>query len=373
VGNRARIVQDERKAGNGFPSVACRWTIPRSWVFDGDGMIRTRPIVIAHRGASGYLPEHTLAGKAMAHALGADYLEQDIVLSRDGVPLVLHDIVLDETTDVASRFPDRARPDGRWYAIDFDLSELRCLSVRERLDPASGCALYPDRFPLQTAPSERLFGIATLDEELRLIRGLNRSTGRVAGIYPELKAPAWHFGQGQDILANVLPVLERYGYLSPGERIFLQCFEPDALMRLHRELAGMLPLIQLIGEPDWWPEPPADFARMRSCEGLAEIARYAIGIGPWIGHLSRGLDAAGRLCTTSLAADARAAGLLVHPYTFRRDRLPAGFASFEDLLRVFADDLGIDGLFTDFPDLALRFFAASRNSARTEAPDAASS
>jgi len=104
------------------------------------------PLVIAHRGASGYLPEHTLAAKALAHGQGADYLEQDVVLTADDVPIVLHDIHLDSTTDVADRFPDRARPDGRWYAVDFSLAEVRQLAVGERLG-RDGTAAFPGRFP----------------------------------------------------------------------------------------------------------------------------------------------------------------------------------------------------------------------------------
>ena len=106
-----------------------------------------RPIVIAHRGACAYLPEHTLAAKAMAHAMGADYIEQDVVLSRDGVPLVLHDIQLDCTTDVAARFPERARENGRYYAADFSLEEIRRLQLHERTPTGSNRQIYPGRFP----------------------------------------------------------------------------------------------------------------------------------------------------------------------------------------------------------------------------------
>src|SRR5262245_10608653 len=105
------------------------------------------PIVIAHRGASGYLPEHTLEGKALAFGLGADYLEQDVVATRDSQLVVLHDLYLDDVTDVAERFPGRQRQDGRHYAIDFDLVELQQLSVCERRRPGSSEARFPNRFP----------------------------------------------------------------------------------------------------------------------------------------------------------------------------------------------------------------------------------
>ncbi|WP_269473276.1 glycerophosphodiester phosphodiesterase family protein [Kineobactrum salinum] len=144
------------------------------------------PIVIAHRGASGYLPEHTLAAKAMAHAMGADYIEQDVVLSSDGVPLVLHDIHLDTTTDVARRFPARARDDGRYYAIDFSLEEIRQLRVHERRAGATaGEAAFPHRFPLGPG----MMTVPTLAEEIDLIAGLDHSRGRRTGLYIELKAP----------------------------------------------------------------------------------------------------------------------------------------------------------------------------------------
>ncbi len=334
-------------------------------------MSNPRPIVIAHRGASGYLPEHTLAGKAMAHAMGADYLEQDLVLSRDGVPVVLHDLQLDEVTDVARRFPARARSDGRWYAIDFDLVELRRLGVRERLDPATGRAVYPERFPLGPEGAEGLFRLHTLDEELTLIRGLNRSTGREAGIYPELKAPAWHRSEGHDMVATVLQVLERHGYLEPGERIYVQCFEPETLKRLRGELGQAVPLTQLLGEPHWWPESPADFPRMRTPAGLAEIAGYAAGVGPWIGHILPGRQSTGVPRRTDLVAEAHAVGLLVHPYSFRRDQVPEGLGTFEDLLRIFVHDLKVDGLFTDFPDLAVHFLAAMPGRSTPSSPGTA--
>lgn len=139
-------------------------------------------IVIAHRGASGYLPEHTLEAKAMAHAQGAHYIEQDLVLTKDDVPVVLHDIHIDTVTDVVEKFPTRKRDDGRYYALDFTLAELKTLRATERFNAVTGKQVYPNRFP----KGQGRFEIATLAEELQLIQGLNHSTGRVAGIYPEI-------------------------------------------------------------------------------------------------------------------------------------------------------------------------------------------
>lgn len=315
------------------------------------------PVVIAHRGACGYLPEHTLESKALAHGMGADFLEQDLVLSRDGIPVVLHDLHLEGVTDAPTRFPGRRRADGHWYAIDLSWEELSVLRVRERVDPRTGQAVFPNRFPAPPDPRQpSLFRLHTLDQELTLIRGLNRSTGRTLGIYPELKEPAWHQAQGQDPVDPVLEVLARHGYLAAGQRIYIQCFEPETLKRVHAA-APRIPLVQLIGEPHWWPQPPTDFVAMRRPEGLAKVRGYAAGIGPWIGHLLSQGGVGEPPVSTHLLEQAHRAGLLVHAYTLRRDLLPAGFAGFEILLRTLLE-LGIDGVFTDFPDLAVRGRAA---------------
>jgi len=150
-------------------------------------------LVIAHRGASGYLPEHTLEAKAMAHAMGADYIEQDVVLTKDDQAVVLHDIYLDEVTDVARVFPGRNQTDGRFYAIDFTLAEIKTLNVTERFDRNTGEACYPNRFPDCTRID---FKIPTLAEEIKLIQGLNKSTGKNVGIYVELKKPGFHKKKG---------------------------------------------------------------------------------------------------------------------------------------------------------------------------------
>ena len=137
-------------------------------------------IVIAHRGASGYLPEHTLPAKAMSYAMNVDFIEQDIVLSKDNVPIVIHDIHLETVTDVAVKFPNRNRNDGRYYVIDFSFEELKQLNVSERFNPESKQAIYPNRFPLNSST----FKLHSLAEEIELIQGLNKSTGKNVGIYP---------------------------------------------------------------------------------------------------------------------------------------------------------------------------------------------
>jgi glycerophosphoryl diester phosphodiesterase len=307
-------------------------------------------IVIAHRGASGYLPEHTLAAKAVAHAMGADYIEQDVVLSKDGVPMVLHDIHIDTVTDVAQLFPDRARADGRFYAIDFTLDELKSLTVMERADHA-GRPAFPSRFPRGASS----FQIPTLAEEIELIQGLNLSTGREVGIYPEVKAPAWHRAQGQDISAVVLAVLADYGYGDADDLIYLQCFDWNETRRIRNDLGYRGKLVQLLGENDWGEAPGVDYDALRTEAGLAAIARVADGIGPWMRHIVTGVDAGGRPMITDLVENAHAHGLAVHPYTFRADALPNYADSLEEALRIFLVDAGVDGVFTDFPDRAVAF------------------
>lgn len=313
-----------------------------------------QPIVIAHRGASGYLPEHTLPAKALAHGMGADYLEQDVVLTKDDVPIVLHDIHLDTVTDVARRFPDRARDDGRFYAIDFTLAEIRTLNVSERFDRKSGQAVFPGRFPVGLGR----FQIPTLQEELELIQGLNRSTGRAAGVYPEIKAPAFHRREGKDISRIVLDVLSSAGYSQRDDRIYVQCFDAAETRRLREELHTELKLIQLIGENSWG-ESTSYYEAMRTGEGLRLVAEYADGIGPSIDHIITGRDAAGRPILSTLVEDAHRHGLAVHPYTLRADALPDYAADVDTLLDLLFHRAGVDGVFTDFPDLAVQYLRPS--------------
>lgn len=311
----------------------------------------SEPLVIAHRGASGYLPEHTMESKVMAYMMGADYIEQDVVLTRDDHAVVLHDIDLDAVTDVARRFPGRARDDGRHYVIDFDLDELRTLAVHERVRPQTGQARYPNRFPAHRAQ----FRIHTLDEELALIRALDAEFGRDTGIHVELKDPAWHRLAGKDIAAIVLAVLDAHDYRRPGARVFIQSFDDLVLERLGSNDGAGVPLVQLIADERWWPGTAVDYARMRTPAGLAEIAHYADGVGVWLGHAITGPGDDGVAGVTTLVGDARNAGLAVHLYTLRRDALPAGVENFDALLKLAYERLGVDGVFTDFPDLARQY------------------
>jgi glycerophosphoryl diester phosphodiesterase len=320
-----------------------------------------RPLVIAHRGASGYLPEHTLPSVAYAHALGADYIEQDIVLSKDGVPLVLHDIEIDTVTDVATRFPGRQRANGHYYAIDFTLAEIRQLQATERGDTKTGQSVFPQRFPR----GRSTFTIPTLEEELQFIQGLNRSTGREAGIYPEIKAPAWHRRQGHDISAIVLEVLSRYGYRTKADRFFLQCFDHAEVRRLRGELGFQGKLVQLIGRYGGGESeiPGASDTQGNASllvgKDLAALAQYVDGIGPSLAHLvTMGLD--GAVQPNDIVQRAHAAGLVVHPYTFRTDALPKFAPTSSALLELLFVQMNADGLFADQPDVVVAFVNKSR-------------
>jgi len=289
-------------------------------------------LVIAHRGASGYLPEHTLPAVAVAHTMGADYIEQDVVLTKDDQAIVLHDTTLDRTTDVVRRFPDRARDDGHFYAIDFNLSEIRQLRAGERRDEA-GMVRYEERFPGQI----EILRIPTLAEEIQLIQGMNRSTGSNVGIYVELKEPGFHQQEGKDLAAVVLEELRTYDYLDRHDRAFIQCFDANTLKSLRGQTK--LPLVQLLRDTE-----------LTEARALS-IAKYADGVGASIVNLA---------AAPGFVRFAHQAGLEVHPYTFRADQLPTNMASFDELLELFIVQMGVDGIFTDHPDLAHQYITYLR-------------
>ena len=305
-------------------------------------LVHHRPIVIAHRGASGYLPEHTLAAKALAFGQGADYVEQDVVLTRDDIPIVLHDVHLDSVTDVARRFPDRARDDGRFYAIDFTLAEIQSLRVNERIDVKTGKAIFPGRFPV----NKTTFIVPTLGEEIEFVQGLNRSTGKQVGIYPEIKKPGWHRRQGKDISRIILEVLAEHGYVNRSDAVFLQCFDPVEVRRLRFELGTKLRLVQLLGDD-------AEYDELKTAEGLARLAEYVDVIGPSISQIVT-IDSNGRAQLSSLTKDARQHDLEVHAYTVRADALPKGVNSFQTLHELLFRRARVDGIFTDFVDQSIR-------------------
>lgn len=307
-----------------------------------------QPLVIAHRGASGYVPEHTAAAVVMAHAMNADFIEQDVVLSRDRVPVVLHDVKLDAVTNVASVFPERKRADGSYYVIDFSFAELQQLSVNERRHASQAGQLFAQRY--QGGHSH--FRIMSLAEQLSLIKNLNISRQRNSGVYIEIKAARWHREQQYDVTHEVVKVLKQHHYLSeqPPTAIYLQSFDPEVLRRLQREFhITMIPLIQLIAHNSW-NESPVDYDAMLTAAGLETLRTYAHGVGVWIDHVLEGVDEQQQPRFSKVVENAHAAGLKVHVYTLRRDQLPTGVSSYAALLQ-WLKLHGVDGMFTDFPDI----------------------
>jgi len=328
----------------------------------------TDKVVVAHRGASGYLPEHTLAAKAMAYAQGADFLEQDVVMSKDDQLVVLHDRFLDRVTNVAEVFPERARDDGRYYAIDFTLDELRKLSFSEGFTVRDGeqVADYPERFPL----GKSHFGLHTLSEEIEMIQGLNHSTGRDVGLYVEIKAPWFHQSEGKQVSRAVLATLKHYGYVAQDDNAVVQVFDPNGLKRIHDtlqpELEMDLRLVQLMGETSWdmtfQPDAegklePYDYDWMYQEGGMQRIATYADGIGPWKPMVIEDSSTRDDIKVTPMVEKAHAQGLIVMPYTFRLDegRIPDWASDYDDMLRAFFVDARVDGVFTDYPDRAVQW------------------
>lgn len=338
-------------------AVSCSFPFSSSVMADAP-MQKKRPFVIAHRGASGYLPEHTLEAKALAHAQGAEYLEQDVVLTKDDVPVVLHDIHLDTISNVAELFPGRARADGRYYAIDFTLAEIRQLNASERFNHKTGKAVFPNRFP----PHQSRFQIPSLEEEIQFIQGLNKSTGRVAGIYPEIKQPTFHAKEGKDICKIVVDVLHRNGYKTKEDPCFIQCFEEEHLRRVREELGCQLRLIQLL---DGKACDAAMVSPAAMVEAMDRYASFADGIGPYLTAVLPAVAGSPEKHPfpetghqKSLLVDgAHAAKLEVHPWTCREDELPKHFKSSADLHRDLVQ-IGIDGAFSDFPDQTRNHFAS---------------
>lgn len=323
-------------------------------------------VVIAHRGASGYLPEHTLPAKAMAFAQGADYLEQDLVMTKDDQLVVLHDHYLDRVTDVADRFPDRARKDGRYYAIDFTLAEIKSLKFSEGFTVENGKKVqtFPGRFPMGKSD----FRVHTFEEEIEFIQGLNHSTGKNIGLYPEIKAPWFHHQEGKDIATRVLEVLKKYGYTKKTDKIYLQCFDANELKRIRNELEPKmgvdLKLVQLIAYTKWneteeqqpdgkWVNYSYDW--MLEPGAMEKIAQYADGIGPDYHMLIADSSTNGHIIINGMVKEAHEHHLEVHPFTVRADQLPPYAKDVNELYDALYRQAGVDGLFTDFPDKAVSY------------------
>lgn len=300
-------------------------------------------VIIAHRGASGYLPEHTLEAVAMAHAFNPDFIEPDVVITKDNHAIVLHDIHLEGNTNVEVLFPSKKRKDGRWYPIDFTLKQIKRLSVHERAKGEK--PVFSNRFPY----GKSHFQVPTLQEYIELIQGLNKSRKKNIGIYPEIKAPAFHKENGKDALGIVMKILVKYGYNKPDARIYLQCFDPDMLMDFKKRWPNSpIKLVQLIAH-DSWGESKHSYSKMLTPEGIKKIASYANGIGPWTPFILKPTADKKDYTTTDLINWAHDSDLEVHPYTLRDDSLPAHAANSQTFLTQLFK-AGADGIFTDFAE-----------------------
>ncbi|MFM7319611.1 MAG: glycerophosphodiester phosphodiesterase [bacterium] len=304
-------------------------------------------VIIAHRGASGYVPEHTLEGVAMSHAFGVNYIEQDLVLTKDRVPVVLHDIELEPMTDVAIKFPGRCRADGKYYAIDFTLAEIKQLNLHERKNLKTGEQAFPGRFPMMLGQ----FRIPTLEEELQLIQGLNKSRGKNIGIYPEIKSPSFHRAEGADLSAIAIKILAQYGYKSKSDNCIMQCFEWPELKEI-RKLGYSGRLVYLVGGKttrlDGEEKVPFNLETMK------QIAKVADGVGPAY-SLVIDEDTAGNWKRTGFVSLAHQAGLVVHPYTLRAD-VPVGkVKDISQMFELIFTEGQADGVFTDHPDAGVRW------------------
>lgn len=329
--------------------------------------VKSDKIVVAHRGASGYVTEHSIASKSMAHAMGADYIEQDVVMTKDDHLVILHDHYLDRVTDVAEAFPDRHREDGRYYAIDFTLEEIKGLKMTEGFDIENGKMVnsFKGRFPIWKST----FRVHTLEEEIELIQGLNQTTGKNVGIYTEVKSPWFHRHEGKDISKAVLEVFKKYGYTDKDDLAYFQCFDPNELIRVKNELMPELDmnvkLVQLIAETSWnetmiyenGVAKPYDYEWMFEEDGMKKVSEYADGVGPGKPMVVSDKSTKDNIIVTSLVKNAHDNGMKVHPYTFRADegRIPEYAEDFDDMLDIFLNKANVDGVFTDFPDKAVKF------------------
>jgi glycerophosphoryl diester phosphodiesterase len=320
-----------------------------------------QPVIIAHRGASGERPEHTLAAYQLGIEQGADFIEPDLVLTKDGVLVARHENEISETTDVADRPEFAARKtsktiDGQeysgWFIEDFTLAELKTLRARERLpELRAGNMQYDGQFE-----------IPTFEEILQLLQKHEKKSGRRIGVYPETKHPGYFATLGLDHDEPMLKLLSQYGYGGKEDPVFIQSFEVGNLKALNGKTE--IRLVQLVASEGGPPDQAGrSFASMLTEDGLTEIATYADGIGP-SKDLVIDRNAVGFLGKpTGLVAAAHKAGLLVHPWTFRRENhfLPTDFKSGIDPrepgdlaseIRAYVA-AGVDGLFSDNPAQAL--------------------
>ncbi|NUT51251.1 MAG: glycerophosphodiester phosphodiesterase [Saccharothrix sp.] len=333
----------------------------------GDPEVASRkgPLVIGHRGASGYRPEHTLASYELAARMGADYIEPDLVVTKDGKLVARHENEIGGTTDVSAHpeFAGRrttkvvdGTPITGWFTEDFTLAELKTLRAKERI---------PAIRPRNTLYDGR-FEVPTLEEVIDLSRRLSRELGRDIGLYPETKHPTYFQDLGLPLEPRLVDVLTRAGLNRPGAKVFVQSFEVANLKQLKSQLR--VPLVQLVDASG----APYDFVKagdrrtysdLVTPEGLRGIRAYAAGVGVAKDRVIPRNAAGALLAPTTLVRDAHARGLIVHAWTFRNENnfLPADFRTstdpaaygnaFGEYAKFYAT--GLDGVFADNPDTAV--------------------
>jgi glycerophosphoryl diester phosphodiesterase len=320
------------------------------------------PLVVGHRGASGYRPEHTLASYELAARMGADFIEPDLVATKDHVLVARHEPEIGGTTDVASRpeFASRKRtvlldgvPVTGWFTHDFTLAELRTLRAIERIP----------RLRQHNTLYDGLFRVPTFQEVLDLRKRLSRELDREIGVFPETKHPTYFRGLGLDLETPLVRALRRNGLDRADAKVFVQSFEARNLAALRAEHRLRAPLVFLTSAAGRPFGDTRTYAEFLTPAGLRQLSRYVDGIGPEKSQVipRRADDTLGT--PTSLVADAHAAGLKVIPYTFRAENqfLPADYRAGTDPAaygRAIDEQVtflrtGIDGLFTDQPDIGV--------------------
>jgi glycerophosphoryl diester phosphodiesterase len=310
---------------------------PAAALADGAGLMpsrNTEVLIIGHRGASGHRPEHTIESYRLAAEMGADFIEPDLVATKDGVLIARHENEISGTTDVAEKFAGRKRTaeiDGTmvtgWFSEDFTLAEIKTLRATERL-------------PFRSHEYDGRFEIPTFEEVVTLAQELGRARGRAVGVYPETKHPTYFRSIGLPLEERLLDVLARHGWNTGGSPVFIQSFE-DNLRRI-RPLTTVR-LIRLIE------------GRVPSDDELREIRTYADGIGPNTRLIVPCTPDRALLPPTDLVTRAHVAGLVVHAWTLRAEPVflsPSYHGDFGAEFRQLRD-LGVDGVFTDFPDAAV--------------------
>lgn len=324
------------------------------------------PIVIGHRGASGYRPEHTLAAYRLAIRLGADYVEPDLVATKDGVLVARHENEISGTTDVADHpeFAGRrttktidGRPVTGWFTEDFTLAELKTLRAKERL---------PQVRPDNTRYDGR-FEIPTLDEVLELVKDESRREGRKIGVYPETKHPTYFDSIGLSLEEPLVRTLRRHGLDKHKSKVFIQSFETGNLKQLdHLTRAPLVQLVDAAGAPYDLVAAgdPRTYADLVTPDGLDDIAEYADGVGTNKDLVLPRDPATGATGEPSAVVDdAHDAGLIVHVWTlrdenqfmatnFRRGTNPNAKGNIFAEVTAFLE-AGVDGMFADYPDSAV--------------------